>query len=50
MKREIIITLSPENENRDIVDLDDLFSFIVNELESANIGAYLEIKETTTEQ
>jgi hypothetical protein len=46
MKREIVITLSPENENQDVVDLDDLLSFIVNELENANIGAYLEIKET----
>ena len=46
MKREIVITLSPENENQDVVDLDDLLSFIVNELENSNIGAYLEIKET----
>lgn len=46
MKREIVITLSPENENQDVVDLDDLLSFIVNELENSNIGAHLEIKET----
>lgn len=50
MKREIVITLSNENENQDIVDIEDLFNFIINELENANIGAYLEIKKTSQDK
>lgn len=45
----VYIKLSPENENEDVRTADDLFGFIRNELENANIGAYLQLEKNGRE-
>jgi flagellin-specific chaperone FliS len=45
----LTIILSADNENETIQSLDELMWFIVNELESANIGALVKIEDVTPE-
>ena len=44
--RKIVIVLSSENENDDVKTVEDLFGFIQNELENANIGALMSIEKS----
>ena len=49
LNRVVTARLSPENENEDVRTADDLFGFIRNELENANIGAYLQLEKNGRE-
>ncbi len=49
MKRHISIEISPDNDHPDVQTLDDLYWFILNELESAGIGAFMAIINTATD-
>lgn len=43
-QKKLIITLSENNENDEIENVEALMAFILNELENANIGAYLHVE------
>ena len=49
-RKKVVVYLSPENENSDVTTVEDLFGFIQNELENANIGALMHIEADDDEQ
>lgn len=48
--RAITIILSDDNQNPDVNTLEDIFDFILNELEASGIGAYMNIQEINTDK